>query len=61
MLASIVVVSSPYVGVGDGFGNFAIVNVPPGSYTLKATHGGATTERVVDVAGTHTDVGKATS
>jgi plastocyanin len=61
MQATIVVVSSPYVGVGDGFGNFAIVNVPPGSYTLKATYAGSTTERAVEVTGTHTDVGKATS
>jgi len=61
MQATIVVVSSPYVAVGDGFGNFAIVNVPPGSYTLKATYAGSTSERVVEVTGTHTDVGKATS
>jgi plastocyanin len=61
MQATIVVVSSPYVAVGDGFGNFAIVNVPPGSYTLKAMSGGSSTGRIVEVTGTHTDVGKATS
>lgn len=61
MLATVIVVASPYYAVSDSFGNFAIVNVPPGSYMLEASHGGAATARTVEVAGAHTDVGRASS
>lgn len=61
MLATVVVVSSPYYAVGDSFGNFAILNVPPGSYTLRTAQGGDTTGRSVEVTGAHTDAGRPTS
>jgi plastocyanin len=53
MMAAIMVVNSPYVAVSDDFGNFMLMNVPPGAYRLKATYDGQTAERDVEVAGPH--------
>jgi len=60
MLATIVVVGSPYYAVTDSFGNFAILNVPPGAYTLKFAQGGRTVELPVEVTGAHVEVGRLT-
>jgi plastocyanin len=38
MSCVVLVVSSPYFSVTDGRGNYALTNVPAGTYTLKAWH-----------------------
>lgn len=38
MSAFIVVLDTPYFAVTDKFGRFAIADVPPGSYTMRAWH-----------------------
>ncbi|MDB6016083.1 MAG: hypothetical protein JWR19_572 [Pedosphaera sp.] len=38
MFAWVTVIDSPYFAVTDKAGNFKIANVPPGKYTIEATH-----------------------
>lgn len=61
MLATVIVVATPYYAVADSFGNFAIMNVPPGSYALATAQGGTGAGHTVEVAGAHVDVGRAGS
>lgn len=53
MFAWVTVVDNPYFAVSDKDGNFKIANVPPGKYTIEATHrkanGGKPVSKEVEV------------
>ncbi len=53
MLAHVAVLDNPCFAVTDTNGNFRISNVPPGNYTLVATHlkAGSVTNNISVVAG----------
>lgn len=56
MHADILVTSTPYAVVADEGGNFAFSDVSPGSYNLTVYYGGRRIERVVEVAGSRTEL-----
>jgi plastocyanin len=59
MFAMIAVVATPYAAVADERGNFLILNVIPGAYTMTASSGARDVVRSVDITGPHTDIGSA--
>jgi hypothetical protein len=61
MRASLVVVNTPHYVISSDFGAYQIMNVPPGRYRLVTAYGNETTERAVDVAGTHAIIDAASS
>jgi hypothetical protein len=53
MRASLVVVNTPHSAIAGDFGSYTIMNVPPGQYRLVMTFGSESSERAVEVTGTH--------
>lgn len=60
MRASLVVVDTPHAATADDFGNYLIMNVPPGQYRVTSVPAAPGEPRIVDVAGTHADLGTVT-
>ena len=56
MHADILVTSTPYAVVADADGTFKLSEVSPGSYKLTAYSGARRIERLVEVAGSRTEV-----
>jgi plastocyanin len=57
MRASLVVVDTPWSAIGDDFGRFVIMNVPPGRYRLMTIPAGSAETRTVEIGGDHVDLG----
>jgi len=56
MRADILVTSTPYAVIADDAGNFTLIDVVPGSYRLTMYLGARRIERLVEVAGSRTEL-----
>lgn len=56
MLATIIATETPFTAVAGERGDFTILNVPPGPYTLTVWRAGTDREQTVQIAEPHTEV-----